>query len=819
MTTLIRSLLSLFLISFSVQIQAQQTYRNQLGRITGKLVDEKNVPIAFATLSLYLQGDTTLVKGSFATETGDFSFEKVPFGTYRLKIDAIGYESYTIKSISINDLNPVAAIAKVVLQQQVQQLKEISVTRKKPLVERKSDKTILNVANSILATGNSAFDILSKAPGVTIDHQGNISLRGKSSVNVMLNGKLTYLSTEQLTNLLRNTNGNNIETIELINSPSAKYDAAGSGGLINIKLKKNENYGTNFDLSLGAGYGNHYKSNAGISFNHRNKKINLFGNYDYQNNESFEDLNLNRSNTNENTITYFNQKGRDIYNRQGNNYKIGLDYEINSKNTIGLMVNGYHNNTKSSSLINTLIGSQALQHDSSIVANNNGRSKYSNQTYNLNYKSVLDTSGQELNVDLDYAQFYNVNRYNYNNSFFNANGSISKAPLIFRIATPSNVKLWSGKADYTYPFASHSKLETGFKSSYVNISNDFSQENFEDKQWIKDIDMHDNFNYKEMINAAYANFQRQFKTIKLQVGLRAELTHSEGFSPNTQRSVKRNYIDFFPSISLSKTVAEAHEFSLSYNKRVNRPDYQSLNPFVYFADLYTYQQGNPYLNPEYTHSFELSYNFQEKLSATLGYSRTNDVISTTLINDPVKKTLFILEQNLASQNTYNLNIGAPLAITKWWNTSNDATLYYTDFKSPNLMGRPFSSGKLSFMFNSSQTFSISQSVKAELAMDYQSAQVYGTYAVKPLYGIDLGLSKSFANKKATIKLAANDVFNMRKANISSAVPQQDYKLYQKDESRVFRLSFGYNFGRTSIKAARERSQSAETEQKRVKSGN
>ncbi|WP_379093911.1 outer membrane beta-barrel protein [Pedobacter sp. UC225_65] len=179
----------------------------------------------------------------------------------------------------------------------------------------------------------------------------------------------------------------------------------------------------------------------------------------------------------------------------------------------------------------------------------------------------------------------------------------------------------------------------------------------------------------------------------------------------------------------------------------------------------------------------------------------------------------MLEQNLASQNTYNLNIGAPLAITKWWNTSNDATLYYTDFKSPNLMGLPFSSGKLSYLLNTTQTFSVSSSINAELTMDYQSAQVYGTYAVKPLYGIDFGVSKSFANKKATVKLAANDLFNLRKANISSALPLQDYRLYQKEESRIFRLSFSYNFGSSSIKAVRERSKSSDSEQSRVRSKN
>lgn len=215
----------------------------------------------------------------------------------------------------------------------------------------------------------------------------------------------------------------------------------------------------------------------------------------------------------------------------------------------------------------------------------------------------------------------------------------------------------------------------------------------------------------------------------------------------------------------------------------------------------------------------MSYNFQQKWTASLGYSYTKDVITTTLINDLAKKTLYIIEQNLASERNYNLNIGAPINVTKWWETNNDFTLYYNIFKSPNLMGLPFNSGKLSYIINSSHTFNISPSVNAEWAIDYHSAQVYGTYAVKPLYGIDFGVSKSFAAKRANVKFAINDVFNMRKANIKSAIPLQDYQLYQKQESRIFRLSFSYNFGSSSIKAARERSKSSDTEQSRVKSGN
>ncbi len=694
-----------------------------------------------------------------------------------------------------------------------QRLNEVSITKKKQLVERKNDKTILNIANSNVAIGNTAFEILSRAPGVTISNEGNISLRGKTGVSVMINSKLTYLSAAQLKTLLQNTNASTIETIELMNSPSAKFDAAGSGGIINIKLKKNQNYGTNVNVLLSGGYGDYYKSNGGIDFNHRNQKINIFGNLDYSNNKNFEELKLTRTNQLGAEKTYFNQLGKDIYSRENRSYKIGIDYDFNPKNNLSFLVNGYdhHANTTTENI--TLIGHSPLFADSSIIAANTGNSKYRNQTYSLNYRLAIDSTNKELTANIDYATFSNTNTSHYTNNFYNDNGEIFKPSYIFRNAAPSTIKIWSGKVDYTHAFSEQTKLETGIKSSYVATKNRFIQETQTNKLWVNDEGNSNNFNYKENINAVYVNFQQKFSGLTLQVGLRTELTHSKG------GEVKRNYVDFFPSVSLNKVIQEAHGLGLSYSKRVDRPDYEALNPFVYFADIYTYAQGNPYLNPQYTHTFDFTYNFKEQLNATLGYSFTKDVITTTLISDPVKKTLFILEQNLASQRNYNLNIGAPISITKWWETDNEVTLYYTNFKSPNLMGIPFSSSKISYILNNSQTFNINKLLSAEVNFDYHSAQAYGTYMVKPLYGIDLGVSKSFADKRSILKLAVNDIFNQRVAKISSAIAQQDYRLYQKEESRIFRLSFSYNFGRNSIKAARERSRSSDAEQSRVKTGN
>jgi len=803
----------------SVYSQTNKLSETGKGQLNGKVIDEKSAPVMYGAVSLIRAVDSTQVKSVITTEKGEFGFINLAAGTYFLTVEWIGYQKKLNGPFTIDTNHQLLNITQIILLPETKQLNTVSIVGKKPLIERKSDMLIMNIANSTLAAGNTALEILSKAPGITVDNDGNISLRGKVGVSIMIDGKLTYLSTSQLVNLLRTTDGNSIQTIELMTNPSAKYDALGTGGIINIRLKKNTKYGINGTLTTGGGYGKYYKSDAGITLNHRSKNINIFGNYNYVNNKDFETLNVTRSTTTGDEKTYFDQQGRDVTLRKNNSYKAGIDYYMGDKNIIGFVMSGYATNMNATNNVRTLIGNRAASVDSSVTGLSPGNSKYRNQTYNLNYKSVLDTSGQELNVDFDYSRFSSANNVTYNNSFYNALEAINKAPFIFRNGTPTTVKILAGKIDYTYPFNAKLKLETGIKSSYVTTDNDFQSENFENGNWINDLSKSNRFTYKEQVNAAYAKLDKEFKSTTLQVGLRAEMTNSEGNSVTTGSVVKRDYTDLFPSVFIHQNLSKDHEIGFSYSSRINRPDYQSLNPFLYFADLYTYSQGNPQLKPEYANSFELSYGYKKTTNVTFGYIHTRDVMTTTLLTDPIKKTLSIFEQNLASRNTVSMNINRPVVITSWWNTNNDATIYYSRFSSPDLLGAPFKNGKLTYMANSIHTFTINSSVNAEFSANYQSSQVFGTYIAKPIYGVDLGISKSFVDKKANIKLSASDLFNTRQINVKSAIPLQDYNLSQKQEGRIFRLSFSYNFGSNSVKAVRERSNSSTNEQNRVKSGN
>lgn len=808
----------LYFVSLFSAVAANAQTNSAIGKLSGKVLDEKQINMAYASVSLLKAKDSTLIKGSITEDNGTYIFTSLPEGQYLVAINMVGYAKILKGPYVINTLNKTYTIDNVTMLPTAKQLNGVNIVSRKPLVERQVDKTVLNIENSVLAAGNNALEILQKAPGVTVDKDGNVSLMGKKGVLVMLDGKPTYMSSEQLANLLRSTEGNAIQTIELITSPSAKYDAAGNSGIINIKLKKNQNYGTNGSIRAGGGYGRYYKANGGLSLNHREKKFNVFGDFNYSRSKQYHDLDIMRVNNTATDQTYFNQTSHDLRTRNNYNYKGGIDYFINDKNTIGLAVNGYNSAASGNSDVLTLIGNKPLETDSSVKALNPNSYKYTGITYNVNYKSTLDTLGQELSADIDYSRYGSGQNNEYNNIYLNAAGDSYKPANIFRSSAPSNIKVFAAKVDYSYPLGKKMKLDAGLKSSAVSTDNNSVFENFLNNTWQSDLSRTNQFTYDENINAGYLNLKREFSGTTVQLGLRAEQTNSKGNSVTEQRVVNRHYFNLFPSIFLNHVLSKDNEVGLSYSRRIDRPDYGDLNPFISFVDLYTYGIGNPFLNPQYTNAFEATYSYKKTINVSLGYSHTSDAITRVLLSDTLKKTLYITSENLAQKKSYNLNISSPLSIFKWWTTNNNLTVFYNKFSTPNLLGMPYESGKLAFNFNTNHTVSLNSTTNLEMSGYYQSSMVEGTLALKPQYGIDLGASKSFINKKLNIKLAANDVFRLQKWRITSALPGQTYSVNERNESRVFRLTATYRFGSNDIKGARQRTKGSAAEDSRIKSG-
>jgi outer membrane receptor protein involved in Fe transport len=786
--------------------------------VSGSLLDEQGKPMMYATASLLNAQDSTIVKGAISNDQGVYTFDHIKQGKYLIKATTVGYQKAVSQPITVAS-NRSVTVPELKMQPSAHSLNTVNVTAAKPLIERKIDRTVVNVANSPLAAGNSAMDILERAPGVSVDKDDNISLKGKQGVTVMLNDKLTYLTAAQLATLLRSTDGNTIESIEIITNPSAKYDAAGNSGIINIKLKKNKQTGTNGSITLGTAYGAFWKDNETLQLNHKEGNLNVFGTFSHNDNKRMQNIDIKRIITGtDGEQTYFNQFSPLTTNNHNNSYRFGADYDLSSKNTIGFVVNGYFNNEFDSNDNRTYIGKNfnIAQADSSLRTVSGIRQTYNNFAVNLNDTYKIDTAGQQLSVDLDYSRFRNNSDAQYRTDFYLADGSLQHPQGFLGNVTPSDIDIRTAKVDYAKPLTKSVKLEAGFKYSDVKTDNNLQQTTVDGAP---DTSVN-HFVYDEKITAGYLNLSKQFKNTSVQLGVRAEYTQSSavGDSMAVVQRIPRNYLDFFPSVFVNHTINDKNEFSLSYSRRIDRPQYDNLNPFVYHLDPYTYQKGNPYLKPQYTDNFEFNYTYNKSITLTLGYSRTTDVITEIPGTDPATKVAFVTQQNLQIQNAYNANLYAPYTITKWWDGNINATAFYLGFKSNNLEGSNLDRGQTAYQVRATETFKPLNGYKLEVTGNYQSSLTYGLFYVKPQYSVDAGLSHSFANKKANLKLSMSDIFNTRRNDVTSNYGSVDFDIRQKRESRITRLTFTYNFGSTKIRA-RQHQSGADDLNGRVKGNN
>ena len=817
MKTLIHNIFyTLLLVVISWGVSFAQGGKSAGAKVSGSLSNEQGKPMDYATVSLIRAADSTLVKGALSNDNGVYTFDHINAGKYMVKATVVGYEKAVSTPFTVSENTPTVAAPALSMKAGNTTLKTVNITANKPLIERKIDRTVMNVENSVLAAGNTAMEILAKAPGVTIDKDDNISLKGKQGVTVMINDKLTYLTSAQLATLLKSTDGNTIKSIEIITNPSAKYDAAGNSGIINIKLKKNSQSGTNGSITVGAAKGKFWRDNSSLNLNHKEGNLNVFGTFSRGDNKRLRDIAIDRT-TRDSTgrPTYFKQFTAMQSTNHYNNYRIGADYDVTSKNTIGFVVSGYSNTEKDNNDGKTTIGAQPNVVDTSLNTTSVIDQSYKNFALNLNDRLKIDTSGQELSIDLDYSKFKNNSNARYDTYYFLANGQSAKDPQLLRNQTPSNITIYTGKVDYTKPLTKTIKLEAGAKFSSVKTDNDLQAQIDEGNGYINDTTRTNRFIYTEKITAGYLNLNKQFKKTSVQLGLRSEYTQSNGDLMG-QSAVKRSYLNFFPSVFINQTLNDKNEISFSYSRRIDRPGYDDLNPFVYYLDPYTFSQGNAFLRPQYTNNFEFNYTYNKSVNVSLGYSRTTDVIAELVLTQGQKT--FETHQNLQIQDSYNINITTPYTITKWWTGNVNLNGFYLGFKSNGVNNQGnLNNGQAAFQAKTTQTLTFG-SYRFEIMGDYQSALTYSIFKIKPRYGVDAGVSHSFADKKANIKLALDDIFYLRRNNVSSQVLNNDFQVRQKGDSRVGRITFTYNFGNSKIKSREHRS-GADDEKGRVKGNN
>ncbi len=796
----------LLLSSFQVFGQGSFT------QLTGRVVDDKQVPVEFVNVLLLNAADSSLAKGTLTDSTGRFEFESVAPGKYLVSAELIGYAPS--RSDLFETRGGVLEVPAITLLNGAVSLNEVVVAAKRPFIELQADKIILNVESSPVAAGSNGLELLSKAPGVNVDQDNRISLKGKQGVQVMIDGKNTYMSMDDVVKLLQSTPANAIEKIEIMLNPSAKYDAAGNAGIINIKMKRDKNLGFNGSATIGGGYGRYYKANGGLRLNYRSKQVQLFGDYNYYNNQRWQNIEIDRKVPFEGDFTIYDQIGREINWLNSHNYKAGADWFVTPKTTIGVLYSGRQGDWDGlSNNISDISGRNPWTH-SQVRANGDISEHWNNNSYNANFRHQFNDKGRELTIDADYSNFANDNQQFNFNYFLNTNGEETSAPNLIRNLSNSDITIKAAKADYVHPIGESSRLEAGLKSSMVRTDNglDFGQQ--QDGEWVQDSLRSDHFIYEEDIHAGYVNFNTQYKNIQIQAGLRAEYTVSDGMSVTLDQRVKRSYLSWFPSLSLSRQLAEKHNLSLSYSRRIDRPNYENLNPFVFFLDQYTFGKGNPFLTPQYTNSLSANYGFKEVFFVSLSYSRTDDVITEVLEQEDDTQRTYQTVQNLAQFDNISLSFSAPFEVAKWWTLRANLTGFYNSFQSPYL-GGAIEQSQLSANVHLSQQFSLPLGIKGELTAFYQSPSAYGMFEMRHQFFMDAGLSAKVLKGKGTLRLNVNDLLNTMRFAVKVRQDNIFVDVENYRESRKANLTFTYNFGNSNVKAARRRSTATEDEQNRI----
>ena len=806
------TLLYLFLLVIT-QLSAQS---NGKAIVDGFVQNERSEAVDFANVLLLHPADSSLIKGAITDSSGYFVFEHLATGQYLIQANLIGYKPVYSAVFEVEAPNLKFRLPGLQLNTDAAQLSEVVVSAQKPFIELRADKLVVNVESSPVAAGNNALELLAKAPGVVLDQNDNISLKGKQGVLIMINGKRSYLSNEEIVRMLEGTPADAIERIEIMLNPSAKYDASGNAGIINIQMKKDKNLGFNANLRVGGGMGSFPKANGGLGFNYRQKNYNLYGNYNYYFNRSFQDLNIDRTVPYEGGLTIFDQFNHSQREYGGHQAQLGWDWFLGEKTTIGALFNGRFGTWKQKGNNATAIAGLNPWTYSRINAGSYHQDNWDNYTYNVNFKHAFNDKGQELSVDVDYSHFIKDSNSDYFNYFLNDNSQEVEAPNLLQSNNFSEVNIKAAKVDYTQPIGEKTKIELGAKSSIVSTDNGIEFQQQEDEEWVIDDTRTNQFQYDETIHAAYANLSHQFKGLMLQMGLRTEYTISDGMSITLDERVKRDYLDLFPSVSLSHVIGKTHNLSYAYSRRIDRPSYQDLNPFIFFLDQFTFGKGNPFLQPQYTDAFSINYSLNNRFVASLSYSHTKDAMTEVLEQDNESQATFQTYRNLSNFDNLSLNVSAPFTLTEWWTLRLSLTAYQNSYRSPYMNGE-LNADQFSYNFYVANNFNLPADFKAELTGYYQSAFIYSIFEGQPQYAIDFGLTKSILDGKGKISLNVNDIFDTRRFQAIIRQADLNLDLINKNESRRVNVTFTYNFGNDEVKPARRRNTATDDEQSRVKS--
>ena len=792
----------------------------QTANIQGQLQDAEEAPVIFANLALYNAADSSMAKVETTNESGIFNIRGLAAGNYFLVVTYVGAADLRKEGLTLNE-GQTLDLGVLSMAPASIELEGATVTASRVMVEIKPDRTVFNVDGTINSVGSDALALLRKAPAVTVDNNDNVSVLGRAGVLIYVDGKRLPLSGDDLSNYLKNLPADQIDRIDIITNPGAKYEAEGNAGIIDIRMKKDKRLGSNGSVSANASQGRFGRYNLNASGNYRNKFMNVFGNVGQGqgmgfNNMTFNsvqnNLSMNESNEQEHSWNYYN-------------YRVGTDFFLNDNNTIGFLVSGNqsvgdHNSTNRVELA-TLAAPDVI--DSILIANNTEENERSSNTFNLNYR-FDNRKGRSVNVDADYGTYSNESIRFQPNRYYDANEETLLTEVLNSFDTPTDIDIYTFKVDYEDQFLG-GQFGAGTKLSKVVSDNTFLFYDVINEENVQNNQFSNIFKYDEMVYAGYVSYARSLgEKVNISAGVRAEQTDATGdlqaFIDELQEDpVEFDYLQWFPSLGVTYQLKPKQSIALNYSRRINRPDYNVLNPFNNRLSELSYEKGNPFLSPEIVNNVELNYSLNYRYNFKLGYSKTTDQITRLIAPDEVDpRANFISWANLAEQTVVSFNFSAPVQINKKWSAYFNASASYLDNQADYGDGAVVDVQAFTYSIYTQQTFNLPAGFTGEISGWFSGPGVWGgVFEYDPSWSLDVGLQKKFFNDALNVRVSASDLFYETGWSGVSSFDGLVSEGGGNWDSRRVTLSLNYRFGNQNVKS-RRRQTGLEDEAGRVGGG-
>ena len=787
--------------------------------IAGVVINQEQKPVDGSAVCLLTAADSSVVKIEICDKQGRFHFTNLKDGKYLLRVTSVGYQHLFYGPFDVSQRNRSFNAGKLQLTPASTTLKEVSIVEQKSFIELKPGKVVLNIENSILSASNSAFDILQAAPGVQMDVDERIRLNGKQNVLVLVNGKQTFMEGQALNDILKSMQGAEIDQIELINNPSAKFEATGSGSIINIKTKKNKQFGANGSFNANSGISlinedndPNFRVGSGLNINFRNKFISVFGNYTYGDVNQDRDIVVERD-INNSLLTAIDVNYQSLTRRLANSYRAGVDIDLTSNHVMGVMMSGSDNRLEISKINHSTIFNQNIL-DSTIQTHSDQTRGLNNIVFNFNYKGRLGKKAGDVSFDWDYISYRRSSTELLTNNFLDASNNAYRESLLLRNSSPSEYDVQSVKIDYNVSLTKRAKLELGVQRSHVKGDSRLDFGRMRSDVYYPEKSFTNHFLIDEQISAGYVNYSIDFKKSNLAIGVRAEKTLSNGTSLTSGHVTKRDYLNFFPNLQFSQDLNDNNKILFSYSRRVTRPGYDNLNPFVAYLDQYSYRAGNPYLKPEFTRIAEITHVYKSRFSATLRTKIIDDLMLELNEQNDLTHVNTIISRNIDRQFMYGLELNAPISLSHWWDMNLNLQSMYEKYTTQSTAGE-YENTSPSFVLSALQSLNFKNDFSVEINGKYESPTIYGIYNYKAAYTVDAAVAKSFFDQNATVRLRVSDLFNTSINRYTSTYQGLNLLSVDKRDSMLGQISFVYLFGRRTVKGARKRDTGSEKEQERI----